>query len=125
MHIPVFADFAPRQIVPVDSTINEAYVLRCIYRAVTTKDASFLTSALQSLSMAMTHHRHPDTETNADTLLDTLIPIIHTKCNPPKLQSALRYVKTNLDGDEVGASGFSMCIFQSATMVKWPSSFRL
>ena len=121
MHIPVFAHFSHRQIVPIDSTINEEYIIRCIYRAVTTKDASFLTSALQSLSMAMTHHRRP--ETNADALLDTLIPILHTKCNTPQLQKALRYVQTNLDGDEVGATGFSMCVFQSATMAPSTSSY--
>ena len=112
----IFADFTPRQIVPIDSTINEAYVIRCIYRTVTTRDASFLTSALQSLSVAMKHHQH--LETNTDTLLDTLIPIIHTKCNPSKLHLALRYVQTNLDGDTNGATGFSMCIFRSATMAQ-------
>lgn len=119
----IFANFTPRQIVPVDSTINEPYVIRCIYRAVTTRDASFLTSALQSLSVAMKHHRH--LETNADTLLDTLIPIIHTKCNPSKLHTALQYVQTNLDGDAIGATGFSMCLFQSATVAQCPTSSRL
>lgn len=107
-----FICFSRRQIVPFDSTVNEEYIFRCLHRAVKHRDAAYLTSALQSLSVSIQHNLHK--ETNADTLLDYLVPMLHSKCRRKQLVKALNNVRVDLDCDANGATGFSKCLFQSA-----------
>jgi hypothetical protein len=111
-----FISFSPDQIVPLDSTMNEKYVLRCLHRAIIHRDASYLTSALDSLSVAI--QMNLQKEVNTDTLLDCLIPILHSKCQQTGLHNALQKVSVHLDGDANGATGFSKCIFESATLAR-------
>ena len=118
----IFVDVASNQVVPVDSTINEPYIIRCIYRAMHQQEATFLTSALQSLTFALQHNHHcVGADTNVDTLLEWLVPIIHTKCNPSKLRKALQCLYTSVNENELkGGIGYSMIVFESATMASPP-----
>lgn len=108
----IFKKYTPREIVPLDSTIHEAYILRCLKKSVQTRDACYITSAFHSLCIAIERLTHREATT--DSLLDKLIPILQSKCHLQRLCKALNRTKTNLDGDANGATGFSMCLFQSA-----------
>lgn len=111
----IFTFFSPCKIVPIDSTLNEVYVLRCLQRSVNKADPSFLTSALQALAFAVQHF-YSVKDVTADVLLDTLVPVIHTKCHATKLHRALLRLQESLYDDSNGVTGFSLCIFQSATL---------
>ena len=118
----IFISVASNQVVPVDSTINEPYVIRCIYRALHQRDPTFLISAMQSLAVAMQHnYQRKITETNLDAQLDLLVPIIHTKCHPDKLRKALQCLYTSIDEEELkGMIGYSMTVFESGTIAPPP-----
>jgi hypothetical protein len=94
--------------------MNEAYVLRCLAKAIVTKDASFLTSALISLTIAVEHTYHM--QVTSDVLLDILVPLLRTKCRPRRLLKALQRVSADGDGDGNGATGYSLCVCQSAAI---------
>ena len=110
----IFKTYTPREIVPLDSTVHESYIIKCLKKSVQTKDACYITSALHSLCIAI--ERLTQKKATSDMLLDTLIPILQSKCNVQCLRKALQSVQVNLDGDANGATGYSMCLFQSATM---------
>ena len=137
MHI--FRRFHPRVIVPVDSTISEPFVLRCLKNTVcsprrkwynpwhSTGSPEYLTFALKSLLAAQqcdrtTHNEHAILS-NSDTLLDLLIPIIHHKCDVPSLQYKLRHcaMKGSCNpscGTELhGEDKFSLCTVLAATHI--------
>ena len=119
----IFTSFSPRQIVPIDSTLNEVYVLRCLQRSVKQADPAFLTSALHAVAFAVQHY-YAVKDVTADVLLDTLVPVIHTKCRPTKLQRALLRLQETIHDDANGVTGFSLCIFHSATLTQ-PTGYAL
>ena len=113
MH-PIFKKYNLSEIVPLDSTIHEAYILKCLKKAVQTKDACYITAAFHSLCIAIEQQNHQ--KATSDMLLDKLIPIIQHKCYGKRLCSALNSVEVNLDGDANGATGYGMCLFHSAAL---------
>lgn len=108
----IFKHYSSHVIVPLDSTIHEAYIIRCLCKGIQTNDACYITAAFHSLCIAI--EQLTQQKATSDILLDKLIPIIQHKCHPKHLQRALHSVSVNLDGDGNGATGYSMCLFQSA-----------
>ena len=110
----IFYKYHPSKIIPLDSTIHEAYILRCLKKSVQSKDACYITSAFHSLCIAI--EQSTQQKACSDMLLDKLIPIIQYKCHAKCLHETLEKVNVNLDGDANGATGYSMCLFQSAAL---------
>lgn len=102
------------KIVPYDSSVNEPYVLRCLLRAIRTKDVFYLVSALVSITIALHMHTH---ESSSDAILDVLVPIIRTKCNVNLLYEKLMCIDCSTMDDVHGACGYSLCTFQSAALI--------
>ena len=155
----VFQTFRRNVIVPVDTTIAEPFVLRCLFyalqpvptnlvthtlaRVVSTNmcgEIEHLTYALRSISAAhQCHHlHHPNMSHNtlsvnppvqslqtSDTLLDTLVPRLVTKCDLDTLDFALNwcelsaaspFVTMTPSTDEMfGENSFSLCTMLAAT----------
>ena len=109
----LFKSFSLREVVPIDSTVHESYILRCLQNAVKTKDASYLNSALMSISISLQLH---NITICTEMLLDVLTDILHSKCNNDVIYSQLQNIDDTLDGDQNGATGFSLCVFQSASL---------
>lgn len=110
----IFKTYSLNKIVPVDSSIQESYIIRCLKNAIQSKDAVYLTSALISLTISLEFAKQ---HVSADVLLDILVPILHTKCNLSTLTTLLERVNCSLQGDANGATGYSLCLFQSASIV--------
>jgi hypothetical protein len=165
----LFRSFRCRVIVPVDSTISEPFVLRCLHNAldsVPTRitgallfsshpwgDPEHLTYAIRSLASAhqcqplllsragarshahaccsATPHpvdggdctfKHHQLQTS-DMLLDTVVPILASKCNLDDLEDALvqcgvshaDYAEACGNGEEYGEDSFSLCTMLAAT----------
>lgn len=117
LRMGIFRTFSKTHIVPVDTTIHEQYLLRCITKAIRTTDAGYLTSALISLTIA--HERCGYQQVSTDDLLDALVSVFATKCNMTEVHNLFQNLPFYLDNDENGATGYSLCIFQSAALVAY------
>ena len=128
-NMTLFRQFRPRVIVPLNSTVAEPYVLRCLYialHAVPTSSTGtmlssspygspeHLTFALRSVCAARQcqPYLHSGTSSqtrtldhsSSDTLLDHLVPVLSTKCDLDTLETALSRCETS-HADHVAACG--------------------
>lgn len=137
----VLRTYSCRVVVPVDSTVAEAYVLRCLTKALTPPHrAEHLTFALRAIVSAQACsrllHRSAAPGAASDDLLDMLVPILYYKCRPNVLRKRWDQIGGALLGtsgateanvthgeDAHGEDAFSACTWQAATHAAcryWP-----
>jgi len=137
MHLisSIFRRYSSRVIVPVDSTIAEPFVLRCLAKAAKTLTVyrqethhsialdPFL-FATQGTIIAQQHSRvqsHSQSSLayiqdglNDDDLKDTLIPILYHKCNLDTLNAMMDRLDKLYYEQSEGESQWGFCVFWSS-----------
>ena len=116
----IFRRFSPRVIVPVDSTIAEPFVLRCLAKACQ-RQPQHVSMGLDPFLFA-THgtiiaqqqqllREHP---LNDDDLKDTLIPILYHKCNLNALNAVMDRLDEQFYEHSEGESQWGFSVFWSS-----------
>lgn len=132
MHLipSIFRRYSPRVIVPVDSTIAEPFVLRCLAKAATVyrqeTDHSIALDpflfATQGTIIAQQHSRVQSLQRssplaqiqdglNDDDLKDTLIPMLYHKCNLDALNAMMDRLDKLYYEQSEGESQWGFCVF--------------
>lgn len=132
MHLisSIFRRYSSRVIVPVDSTIAEPFVLRCLAKAA--KNAKTATVyrqetdhsialdpflfATRGTIIAQQHSSlaHIQDGINDDDLKDTLIPILYHKCNLDTLNAMMNRLDKLYYEQSEGESQWGFCVFWSS-----------
>ena len=102
-------------IVPVDSTLHEASVMRTLAQGLRRRDADYLVAALKSLTVALQVH-HDVEVVPADALLDALVPMVRRHCRLDAVRARLKEMVESGAVSPGSEQDYACCLVDSAAV---------